>query len=344
MKKYVMLLTFTVVAIVLIVVAGRSVESSMIRVSAFKITQSTVEDTVTCTGTVENFPGNSIYAVQPGIVRKLYVKLGDTVSAGQAIMDIIPNTSASADLSSAAANANNAYEAYYKYLQNGTSTASSAIDFSTAAQTNGDAPKSYTISATNAGTVDYLAVSYEGSYISSNAPAVTIKNGNGMRVRLTVDESQVSDLKAGQKVQISGVGFKNSVYSGSVVSISDTAKQTLLTTGQQTVVEVIASVDKPGVDIKPGFTAKAKITTSQSNKALCVPYEAVREDSNNSEYVLCVVGGKAKRVPIVTGREFDTGFEVKKGLKANDIIIMNPDDVSEGQKVIIVKLAEGGNA
>jgi RND family efflux transporter MFP subunit len=345
MKKYVMLFTFTAAAIALIFTAGRSVESSMIRASAYKVTPISVEDTVTCTGKVEDYPGNSIYATKPGIVTKLYVKVGETVSAGQAIMDIVPNetAAASAELSSAATAAQSAYQEYYKYLQNGKSSAPTAFDFAAAAQSIGDAQKYYTIYAANPGTVEYLAVSYEGAFISSNAPAVKIKNDNGMRVRLTVDESQVANLKVGQKVQISGVGFKNSVYSGSVVSISDTAKQTLLTTGQQTVVEVIASVDKPGDDIKPGFTAKAKITTSQSNKVLCVPYEAVREDSDNNEYVFCDVNGKVKRVPIVTGREFDTGFEVKSGLKANDIVIMNPDDVSEGQKVIIVKLTEGGN-
>jgi multidrug efflux pump subunit AcrA (membrane-fusion protein) len=343
MKKYVMLFTFTAAAIIAIVVAGRSVENSMIRVSAYKVAPCTVEDTVTCTGTVEDYPGNSIYAVKPGIVTKLYVKVGDNVSAGQAIMDIIPNATAAAtaESSSAAAKAQGVYEQYYKYLQSGGNSGSSAIE--AAAQALEDNQKSYTISATNAGTVEYLAVSYEGSYISSNAPAVKIKNDKGMRVRLTVDESQVADLKKGQKVQISGVGFKNSVYSGSIVSIADAAEQAMTTTGQKTVVEVIASVDNPGDDVKPGFTAKAKITTSKSDKVLCVPYEAVREDSNNKEYVFCVADGKVKRVPIVTGKEFDTGFEVKSGLKASDVVILNPDDVSEGQKVIITKMTEGGS-
>jgi RND family efflux transporter MFP subunit len=343
MRKYVMLFTFTAAAIIAIVAAGRSVEKSMIRVSAYQVTPCSVEDTVTCTGTVEEYPGNSIYAIKPGIVSKLYVKVGDTVSAGQAIMDIIPNATAAATAESSAAKAQGVYEQYYKYLQSGgISSASSAIG--AAEQAMEDTQKSYTISATNAGTVEYLAVSYEGSYISSNAPAVKIKNDKGMRVRLTVDESQVADLKQGQKVQISGVGFKNSVYSGSIVSIADTAEQAMTTTGQKTVVEVIASVDNPGEDVKPGFTAKAKITTSKNDKVLCVPYEAVREDSDNKEYVFCVVDGKVKRVPIVTGKEFDTGFEVKSGLKANDVIIMNPDDVSEGQKVIIAKITKGGSA
>lgn len=354
MKKYVMLYAFTAAVVALILLAGHTVESSMVRVTAMRIAQTTVEDTITCAGKVEDYPGNSLYAPQAGIVSKLYVKEGDTVSVGQAIMDITPNTvsasSASSDSSSSAtaANYSAAYEAYSKYLQGyqpggaspGNASSSSSQDYS---QEYSNSAGVYTLKAVNAGTVKSLAVSCVGAFISPSAPAVVIKNGNGMQVRLSVDESQISDLKTGQKVQVSGVGFKNSLYSGSVLSVSNEAKQTLLTTGQETVVDVVASVDNPGVDIKPGFSAKVKITTSQNNRVLCVPYEAVREDSNESEYVFCEVGGKAKKVQIVTGREFDTGFEVKNGIKAGDIVITNPDDVSGGDKVVIVNMAVGGN-
>ncbi len=354
MKKYVTLYAFTAAAVALILIAGHSVESSMVRVTAMRIAQSTVEDTITCAGKVEDYPGNSLYAPQAGIVSKLYVKVGDTVSVGQAIMDITPNnasaSSSSSDSSSstAAADYSAAYEAYSKYLQeyqsggasSGDTGSSSSADHS---QVSSNSAGVYTLKAVNAGTVKSLAVSSVGALISPSSPAVVIKNGNGMQVQLSVDESQISDLKTGQKVQVSGVGFKNSLYSGSILSVSNEAKQTLLTTGQETVVDVVASVDNPGADIKPGFSAEVKITTSQNNRVLCVPYEAVREDSNESEYVFCEVGGKAKKVPIVTGREFDTGFEVKTGIKAGDIIITDPDDVSDGKKVVIVKMAAGGN-
>ena len=58
------------------------------------------------------------------------------------------------------------------------------------------------------------------------------------------------------------------------------------TTGQETVVEVVVSVDNPGNDIKPGYTAKAKIITAQNDNVLIAPYEAVRAEEDGSEYVL----------------------------------------------------------
>ena len=354
MKKYVMLYAFTAVTVALILLAGHSVESTMVRVTAVRVTETTVEDTVTCAGKVEDYPGNSIYAVRPGIVRKIYVKVGDTVSAGQPIMDIVPSSSTSSDStfpsSSSSTDYGAAYQAYTKYLQMQSNQTSSSGVTSAAASSSpdsavtSDGTDAYTLEAVNSGTVKSLGVSYIGAFIGATSPAAVIQNGNGMRVRLSVDESQIADLKKGQKVQISGVGFKNSVYSGSIVSISSQAKQMLLTTGQETVVEVVASIDHPGEDIKTGFSAKAKITTSSNNRVLCVPYEAVQEDADGHEFVFCDVSGKAKKVPIITGREFDAGFEVKSGVKANDIVIMNPNDVTDGGKVVLVKLAAGDNA
>ncbi len=353
MKKYAMLFAFTAAAIVLIAVAGNSVKGSVIRVTAIGVVPTVVEDTVTCNGRVESYPGNNIYASRPGIVQKVYVKSGDKVTAGQAIMDILPLSSASSAAPSSASTPDysKAYEAYSAYLKSHGSAlpdgAPSSLPgeqdaaSSAASDTQTIESQEYTLFATTSGNVESVSPSSSGYSIGTSSPAAVIRNNNSVQVRLSVDESQISDLKVGQKVQISGVGFKNSVYSGSIKSISGEAKQTILTTGQETVVEVIASVSNPGNDIKPGFTAKAKITTSHNSRVLSVPYEAVREDSEENEYVFRVVNGKAEKVKVTAGKEFDAGVEVKSGIKAGDVVITDPDDVSDGAKVVVVGTAAG---
>lgn len=342
-----MLYTFTAAIILSIVAVGNSMKGSVTRVTTVKAMPSTVENTITCTGRVETFPGNCVYASKPGVVEKIYVKPGDTVKAGESIMDIRPVSSASSSAStSSIPDYSKAYAAYEALLKSQSSAAPPSGMFPSGAQsgtssTEESNSEEYTLETSTSGIVESISPAAVGSYVDSSSPVAVIRNENGLQVRLSVDESQVSDLKDGQKVQISGVGFKNSVYSGNIKSISDEAKQTIITTGQETVVEVIASVNNPGPDIKPGFTAKAKITTSQNNHVLNVPYEAVREDSENNEYVFCAVNGKAKKVMIVTGREFDTGFEVKSGIKSGDAIITNPDDVSDGAKIVTIGSAAG---
>jgi RND family efflux transporter MFP subunit len=349
MKKYVLLYTFTAIMVAAILMSGQAMKNSVTRVTTVKVTPSTAEDTVTCTGKVESFPGNDVYATDPGVVQKIYVRVGEKVTAGQAIMDILPISSSSTTSSAAVPSYNSAYEAYAAYLSRSQSQSSAGAGETSSSDTQSSnfssgseaGSKIYTLKASNSGIVESLSPSSTGAYVGVEKPSAVIRNENGVQVRLSVDESQVSNLKEGQKVQISGVGFKNSVYTGSIESISSEAKQAISTTGQETVVEVIASVKKPGSDIRPGFTAKAKITTSQSNHILIVPYEAVREDSQENEFVFCVVNGRAKKVSIVTGREFDNGFEVKSGIRANDLVITDPDDVSEGAKIVSFGTAAG---
>jgi hypothetical protein len=165
-------------------------------------------------------------------------------------------------------------------------------------------------------------------------PAMAIASNSELQIRLSVNESQVSDIKVGQKATITGVGFKNSSYSGVVKSISSGAKQVNTTAGQDTVIDVIVSVEKPNSDIKPGFTAKAKIITSESSNVIIAPYEAVRADNSGNEYVFKLNGKQAVKVPILTNREFDDGFEIKSGLSQNDKIVLNPDNISNGAFVI----------
>lgn len=342
-----MLYAFTAAIILSIVAVGNSMKSSVTRVTTVKVIPSTVENTITCTGRVESFPGNCVYASKPGVVEKIYVKPGDTVKAGQSIMDIRSFASASSSASSGSIpDYSKAYAAYEALLKSQSSAVPPSGMFPSGTQSNTSSTdesnsEEYTLQTSNSGIVESIFPAAVGSYIDSSSPAAVIRNENGLQVRLSVDESQISDLKEGQKVQISGVGFKNSVYSGTIKTISNEAKQTIITTGQETIVEVTASVNNPGSDIKPGFTAKAKITTSQNNHILNVPYEAVREDSENNEYVFCAVNGKAKKVKIVTGKEFDTGFELKSGIKAGDTIITDPDDVSDGAKIVTIGSAAG---
>lgn len=335
MKKRVMLYAFTVALIAAILISGQMIKNTMIQVTVVKATPSTAEDTVTCTGKVETLDTNNVYAKDSGVAEKIYVKEGDKVKEGQPLMEISYSSSSS---SSAAPSYNSAYEAYAAYLGSSQSTGSdnsSENSSSTGSEENpADGKNLCTLKAPVSGVVESVAPSMAGSYISSDKPAAVIESENGVQVRLSVDESQIADLKAGQKVQISGVGFKNSVYSGVIESISSEAKQLVSASGQETVVEVIASVQNPGADIKPGFTAKAKITTSHSNNVIILPYEAVREDSNGNEFVYRIIKKKAKKTLVETGREFDSGFEIKSGIQAKDLVITDPDDVYEDAQVI----------
>lgn len=321
MKKYVMLFAFTALLGASIVGYGRYVKDSIPIVEVLKVTPSTVEDSVVCTGRVEYASSGSVYAPAASVSRKVYVKNGEYVNAGQKLMDVTTVSTDQMDGSSGA----DIEEAYAAFLNQASGVSSSLP--STGTETK-------TLTSPISGRVTSVAVTDAGYYIDPTKPAVEITGTTGLQVRLSVNESQISEIKLGQKAEITGAGFKNSTYYGTVKDISSEAKQLYSTTGQETVVEVIVSVDHAGDDIKPGYSAKAKVTTSNNKNVLIAPYESVRADNDGNEYVFRLVGNKAVKTAITTNREFGDGFEVKKGLSADDRVIEDPDNISDGEFVL----------
>ncbi|HEX2937717.1 MAG TPA: HlyD family efflux transporter periplasmic adaptor subunit [Ruminiclostridium sp.] len=317
MKRYVMLFTFTFIVAGFIAAYGLISRNSVVEVSTVKVDTLTVENSVTCSGRVERIDTSKVYAPSASVVKDVYVKAGDHVITGQALMTVeLPSDKI--DTSQLP----NGYESLLNQYK----------DQLQSAQSSYEATIEKTVSSPVSGEITSVSVA-PNSYISGGSPVAVIADDSGLQVRLSVYESQISDIKVGQKAIITGVGFKNSTYSGTVKSISSEAKQIVTTTGQETVVEVIVSVEGSSQDIKPGFTAKARIITSENSGVLIAPYEAVRADKNGNEYVYKIAGKQAVKTPIVTKKEFDNGFEVVSGLSKNDIIINDPDNVSNGAYV-----------
>lgn len=317
MKKYVMLCAFTVIMVSAIFIYGTVSRNSVVQVSTVKVDSLTVENSITCSGRVERIATDSVYAPATSLVKNIYVKVGDKVKAGQSLMQV--------EIPAEKVDTSNLPSGYESILSQYSDQIQSAQSQSAAT--------TQTVAAPVAGEVTSISVTND-SFVSAGVPVAVIADDSGLQVRLSVNESQISDIKAGQKAVITGVGFKDSSYSGTVKQISSDAKQIISTTGQETVVEVVVSVDNAGKDIKPGYTSKVKIITSQNSGVLVAPYEAVRADKNGNEYVFKLKGNKAVKTPIVTQKEFDSGFEVISGLSNNDTIIENPDNISNGTHVI----------
>ncbi|MGX8702553.1 efflux RND transporter periplasmic adaptor subunit [Caproiciproducens sp.] len=316
MKKYVMLLSFTAVMVAGILTWGVFSRNSAVPVSIVKVNPVTVENSVTCSGRVERVSTHNVYSPSAAFVSQVYVQLGDKVTQGQRLMDVQVPSSASDSSSSSDSELDGTYESLLNQY-NGQSRITTR-----------------TITSPYEGKITSLSVANQG-YVQAGIPVAVISDSSDMlQVRLSVNESQISDIKKGQKAVITGVGFKNAAYTGTVKSISSEAKQMVSTTGQETVVEVIVSVEKPGSDIKPGYTAKAKIITSENPNVLIAPYNAVRADKDGNEYVFKFKEKKAVKTPVVTDREFDDGFEITSGLSENDAVIANPDSVSNGAHVV----------
>jgi HlyD family secretion protein len=364
-KRYIMLFAFTAAICSIIYLISIFNNNSVVEVNTVKLTKTEIKSTVSCSGIIESVNTNNVYYSIPLKAEKVRVKIGDTVKAGQTLIDVDTTETVQAfssfskknnmsststpqtDLSSISGlinqnQSNISASDYNALLQNYQSQISNSNISNT--QTNNnvnsnniDYPEipSY-VKAPISGVVTCVNVSM-GDFSDPTVPVVSVADLNNMQVKAQVDEFLIEQVKIGQAVTIKGDGFK-SVYNGVVTQIYPTARQLLTASGIRTVVDVIITIATPRSDLKPGLTANIDIITADNKQAYTAPYEAINEDDNNNEYVYVCKNDRVYKAYIKTGNEYNNCVEIVNGLKIGDFIVVNPpNELNNGRRILQVK-------
>ena len=345
MKKYVMLFTFTANIAVWLMIAPLLSAMSVTEASGLKASYAVIVSMVDCKGSVIASHQQTVeygYSVEP---KEVYVKVGDTVQAGQKLMDIdkedtldafnmlssINGGGSNAGQTAAANDTSGLLSQYY-----GSSDTASESDQTSEDQSSvpvQDIPDN--VCSDISGVVTQVNAD-DGSFTQPTVPLIVISDLSSIQIKAQVDESMLSKVHVGQGAGISGTAL-NKNYSGKVAQIYPTAYTILTDSGKKTVVDIIISVDNAGSDLKPGLNTNIEIHSAQNNKAIMLPYSAVGEDNANVQYVYIAAGGRAIRKNIVTGNEYADTVEIVGGIKAGDMVITNLSAVSKNGMLIRLK-------
>ena len=115
-----------------------------------------------------------------------------------------------------------------------------------------------------------------GTMNNPGTQIMTVSDLSRMLVRAEVDETDVVDMKLGQKAKISVDAFPDTTFSGTVTEIGNTAKRSAISTVEgQTNFEVKVAFDDNVPEVRPGMTADVDIETATHEKTLAVPIQAV---------------------------------------------------------------------
>ena len=321
MNKYLILSGLSLAAAVSVLGVGKWVQESIPQAAYVTLEAVSAEDDVTCSGRVERTGSSTVTAGCSGLAASVSVQPGDKVHKGQTLAEIaaLPEGTSQAE----------AVETYSALLAGGEPEELGLLE----------TLETRTLSSPIDGTVTAVSIG-ENEAVRSGQTAVVISNGDGLQLSLSVNESQIAALRPGQRAEITGAGFAGSVYYGEITSIAEEATQTLSGAAQETVVEVLVSVENPGADIKPGFSASARIVTMEKQNVLIAPYEAVEADENGEEYVFLYRNGRAVKTPVETGEEYDTGFEILSGCEAGDVLLLSPAGLTDGARVALTSETE----
>jgi len=210
-----------------------------------------------------------------------------------------------------------------------------------------------------------------GTMNNAGTEIMVVSDLSRMQVRADVDETDVVDMRLGQKAKISVDAIPDTTFEGTVTEIGNTAKRSITSTVEgQTNFEVVVVFDHDVPAVRPGMTADVDIATGTHPSVLVVPIQAVVVRSQRE--LDRVARGKAKTVkaklaaaaadedtvgrkdkeitgvfvvhdkvaqfvPVRTGLSSQTMIEIVGGLKQGDDVVSGPykalRDLKPGGKV-----------
>ncbi len=174
-----------------------------------------------------------------------------------------------------------------------------------------------------------------GDNVTAINKLASISDLSDLYVEAMIPEAYSANIEEGQYVKISADAFGAKEFGGKISKIKPIAKQTISLSGTgDTFVEAIIELDRVEQILRPELTVNAKITAKAVENAMTVPYECIRQDENNREYVFVEKAGKATLRHIATGYELENEVEVKSGLFKGEKIVLNPpENLSDGDEI-----------
>jgi HlyD family secretion protein len=135
------------------------------------------------------------------------------------------------------------------------------------------APYDGVVSALN---VEQGEIVITGTMNNPGTQILTVSDLSRMLVRSDVDETDVVDIRLGQKAKISVDAIPDTTFEGTVLEIGNTAKRSITSTVEgQTNFEVKVVFDRDVPQVRPGMTADVEIETATHPRARAVPIQAV---------------------------------------------------------------------
>ncbi len=185
-----------------------------------------------------------------------------------------------------------------------------------------------TVSAPFAASVKERQVTV-GQYVRANTPLIVLVKTDPLRLRLDVPERMAPWVKVGQIAQVEVEAFEGQKFNGKIWRVApsvDQAKRTFIAE---------ALIDNPGMRLKPGSYAKARIPTDKSETIVLLPNRAVQYVlGSNKAYVIKDDTIEAREVKI--GERFETEVEILEGVAAGETVATtNLARLDTGSKVVI---------
>ena len=366
-KVWIIVILLFLVALALWLFSGQKKEE-VINFSTVKVEETTLQNSVTATGTIEPVISVTVGTQVSGIVSKLYVDYNSVVKKGQVIAEL-DKTNLTSELNTSKANLSSAQSAlnyqasnYSRYQTLFKKGLVSADDFENAqlsynqakeqvAQATENVRRAQTnlSYATITSPIDGVVLSKsveEGQTVAAsfNTPELfTIaKDLTNMQVVANVDEADIGGVKEGERVTFTVDAYPEDIFQGRVTQV----RQEATTTNNVVTYQVVISAPNASLKLKPGLTASVTIYTFERTGVLCVPTKALRftptqeivgkqrkiEDCNGKNKLWTLEGNLLKAHPVKLGMTDGTNTEIVSGISKGTEVISEVQVTSDEEQ------------
>jgi HlyD family secretion protein len=201
-----------------------------------------------------------------------------------------------------------------------------------------------------------------GTMNNAGTVLLTVADMSVIEAEVEVDETDIPNVKLGQKAKVTIDAMPGKTFPGKVTEIGNSPIQAAGTTSasQATNFKVKVTLDEEIAEVRPGFTCTAEITTATRQQVIAIPIQAttVREmvvdgagtivrdevkgpakgragavqaqelkpgqERKELEGVFVVRDNKAVFTPVKTGIAGEKYFEVMSGVNPGDQVIVGP--------------------
>jgi macrolide-specific efflux system membrane fusion protein len=304
-----------------------------------QVTRGTIAQTVSASGTLAAADTEALSFSSSGTVTAVGVKVGQKVKQGQ-VLATIDSAALQSQVVQAAAQVAAAKSTLSSDTSAGASSAQLAADTAALASDGAQytsavtalegstlvSPITGTVATVNLtvgqqlgssggsgnslGNASSAASSANSSASAASSTEIEVVSSS-LVVNLSVDDTQIGNLKVGQAATVSGS------VTGKVTSVGTIASTSSGVASFPVVVAVTGSTS----GLFSGATASVVVTYHQLANVLVVPALAVSQ-SNGSSFVTVSANGKQTKQPVTTGLSSGGQIEIKSGLTAGQEVVI----------------------
>lgn len=171
-----------------------------------------------------------------------------------------------------------------------------------------------------------------GAVVNPGTQLFELVDVSHLKLAITVNETQVANLKVGDKVSVKASVFPDKNYAGTVSFIAPKADASL-----NFPVE-IELASNPGNQLKAGMYGTAIFNSGNSAPVILVPRSAFVGSVSTNQVFVVEGGNVAKLRNVISGRVLADKVEVLGGLNEGETIITSGQiNLSDGSKIAPIK-------